>query len=37
MLKLRNRAIEQVIGALEIGLFVGLGKAFVGLDKKGIM
>ena len=36
MLKLRNLAIEQVTGALEIGELVGDGKAPVGLDKKGI-
>jgi hypothetical protein len=37
MLKFRNLAIEHVIGADDIGLLVGLGKAFVGLDKKGII
>jgi hypothetical protein len=34
---LRNLAIEQVTGQLEIGELVGDGKAFVGLDKKGII
>ena len=37
MLKLRNLAIEHVMGADEIGELVGLEKAPVGLDKKGIM
>jgi len=37
MLKLRNLAIEQVTGADEIGELVGDGKAFVGLDKNGMI
>ena len=37
MLKFLNLAIEQVIGALDIGELVGDGKAFVGLDKKGMI
>jgi len=37
MLKLRKRAILHVIGALDIGELVGDGKAFVGLDKKGMI
>jgi hypothetical protein len=36
-LKFFNLHIELVIGALDIGELVGDGKAFVGLDKKGMI